>query len=282
MRNLIAFLRRFRLFLAFTVLQIIALALLFNMNEFASIQFMSTTSSVNATVFKWRNNVDKHFYLETNNEKLARENAFLRARLKESNYQVKRDKILIEDTTYKNQYTYIPGNVIQSTYDKRNNYMTVDVGTIHGVKRGDGVISADGVVGIVHLVQEHYCLVKTVLSKNINLDVTLDKVGAFGLLKWDQKSPRIVQVEGVSSDIYFKKWSKVVTRGNSGLFPKGIPVGTVTKRKTVNGEPQWDISLALSTDFRTIQKVYIVHNDHLKEIQDLQIRIPADKSEDDE
>ena len=283
MRNLIAFLRRFRLFLVFTVLQIIALALLFNMNEFASIQFMSTTSSVNATVFTWRNNVDKHFYLETNNEKLAKENAFLRARLKESNYQVKRNKIIIEDTTYKNQYTYIPGNVIQSTYDKRNNYMTVDVGTIHGVKRGDGVISADGVVGIVHLVQEHYCLVKTVLSKNINLDVTLDKVGAFGLLKWDQKSSRIVQVEGVSSDIYFKKWSKVVTRGNSGIFPKGIPVGTVIKRKTVqNGEPQWDISLALATDFRTIQKIYIVHNDHLKEIQDLQGKIPADKSEDNE
>ncbi len=283
MRNLIAFLRRFRLFLVFTILQIIALALVFNMNEFASIQFMSTTSSVNATIFTWRNNVDKHFYLETNNEKLARENAFLRSRLKESNYQVKRNRILIEDTTYKNQYTYIPGNVIQSTYDKRNNYMTVDVGTIHGVKRGDGVISADGVVGIVHLVQEHYCLIKTVLSKNINLDVTLDKVGAFGLLKWDQKSPRIVQVEGVSSDIYFKKWSKVVTRGNSGLFPKGIPVGTVTKRKTTsNGEPQWDISLALSTDFRSIQKVYIVHNNHLKEIQDLQNRIPADKSEDEE
>lgn len=282
MRNLIAFLQRFRLFLVFSVLQIIALALLFNMNEFASIQFMSTTSSVNATVFQWRNDVDKHFYLETNNEKLARENARLRAKLKESNYQIKRNKILIEDTTYKNQYTYIPGNVIQSTYDKRNNYMTVDVGTIHGVKRGDGVISADGVVGIVHLVQERYCLVKTVLSKNINLDVTLYKEGAFGLLKWDQKSPRIVQVEGVSSDIYFKKWSKVITRGNSGLFPKGIPVGIVNKRKASNGKAQWDISLILATDFRTIQKVYIVHNDHLKEIQALQGKIPAEKTEDED
>ncbi len=281
MRNLIAFLQRFRIFLVFMVLQIIALTIMFNLSEFANIQFMSTTSNVNSTIFSWRNSVDKHFYLETTNDRLAKENAFLRAQLKQSNYQLKRKKLFIEDTTYKFQYTYIPGKVIQSTYDKRNNFMTVDVGRYHGIEKGDGVISSDGVVGIVHMVGEHYCLVKTVLSKNINLDVTLEKNGAFGLLKWDQKSSRSVQVAGISADIYFKKWSKVITRGNSGVFPKGIPVGIVNKRKHIEGKPQWDVSVLLATDFRRIQQVYIVHNKHANEILDMQNAIPVDKEEDD-
>lgn len=280
MRNLIAFLRRFRLFLIFIVLQVFALTMLFNMSEYANLQFMSTTSSVNATIFTWRRSVDKHFYLETQNQRLARENAYLRALLKTSNYQIERDRIYIQDTTYKRKYTYIPGTVIQSTYDKRNNYMTVDVGAIHGVKRGDGVISTAGVVGLVHMVSDNYCLVKTVLSKNINLDVMLEKNGAFGLLKWDQESPRVVQVEGISSDIYFKKWSKVVTRGYSGVFPKGIPVGIVKMRKHMEDRPQWEVNVLLTTDFRTIQQVYIVRNNQIDEIRDIQNAIPVDRDED--
>lgn len=280
MRNLIAFLQRFRIFLVFMVLQVIALTMMFNLSTFANIQFMATTSRVNARIFSWRNAVDKHFYLETTNDRLAKENARLRAELKESNYQLKRRKVYIEDTTYKFQYTYIPGKVIQSTYDKRNNYMTVDVGSYHGIQKGDGVISADGVVGIVHMVNDHYCLVKTVLSKNINLDVTLEKNGAFGLLKWDQKSARTVQVSGISADIYFKKWSKVVTRGNSGVFPKGIPVGIVSKLKHIEGKPQWDVHVLLATDFRRIQQVYIVHNNNADEIDQMQRAIPIDREED--
>jgi rod shape-determining protein MreC len=204
----------------------------------------------------------------------------MHARLKQSNYQVERNITFIEDTTYKRKYKYIPGTVIQSTYDKRNNYMTIDLGSNHGVKKGDGVISTAGVVGIVHMVGTDYSLVKTVLSQNINQDVMLEKNGAFGLMKWDQKSPRVIQIEGISSDIYFKKWVKVVTRGSAGVFPKGIPVGVVKNRKKMEDRPLWYVDVLLTTDFRTIQQIYVVKNLHQEEIDKLQRAIPVDKDED--
>ncbi len=280
MRNLIAFLQRFRLFLVFIVLQIIALTMMVNMTVYANLQFLSTTSKINAGIFSWRRSVDKHFYLETQNGRLARENAYLRAHLKQSNYQIERGISYIEDTSYRRKYKYIPGTVIQSTYDKRNNYMTIDLGSKHGVKRGEGVISTSGVVGIVHMVGENYSLVKTVLSQNINQDVMLEKNGAFGLMKWDQKSPRVIQIEGINSDIYFKKWVKVVTRGSAGVFPKGIPVGKVKYRKKMEDRPLWYIDVILTTDFRTIQQIYVVKNLDQKEIDDLQKAIPVDKEQD--
>lgn len=280
MRNLIAFFQRFRLFLVFLLLQVIALTLVLNFSTFAHIQFLSTTSDINGSIMSWRNDVDKHFYLEKSNQKLRNENRWLRARLKQSNYQEERGRILIDDTTYKRQYSYIPSTVIHSTYDKRNNYMTIDVGSMHGVKQGDGVISTAGVVGVVHLVNKHYSLVKTVLSKDINFDVMMEKNGAFGLLKWDQKLPTTVQVIGISTDVYIKKWSKVVTRGGSGMFPKGIPVGIVSKNKHIEGKPLWDLNVKLATDFRTIQNVYVVKNNMEDELDRTINAIPADKEED--
>lgn len=281
MRNLIAFFRRFQIFLVFVLLQVIALSTYVSYSNFARLQTLSTVSDMNGKILSVRNDVTKHFNLERTNQKLAWENRWLRERLKRSNYKMIKGKIFIDDTLFKQQYAYIPSTVIHSTFDKRNNYMTIDVGAIQGIKKGDGVFSSKGVVGIVHTVGRHYSLVKTILSKNINIDVMLEKGGAFGLLKWDGESPKIVQISGISNDIRVKHWAKVVTRGGSGIFPRGIPVGKVYKRRFLEGKPLWDIQLFIAEDFRTIQQVYVVKNLHLEELQDIENAIPVDKEEED-
>ncbi len=279
MRNLIAFFRRFQVFLIFSLLQVIALSIYMNFSDFARIQALTTISSVNASMMEMRHAVTKHFNLDDNNKKLAKENAWLREQLKTSNYQIKRNRLFIEDTAFDRVFDYIPANVIQSTFDKRNNYMTIDVGRIHGIQKNDGVMSSEGIVGIVHTVGERYSLVTTILSKDINIDVMLENNGAFGLLKWDQNSPKFVQVSGINSDVWIKKWSKVVTRGGSGIFPKGIPVGKVYFRKKMESKPLWEIQVAVACDFRRVQQVYVVRNLHKNQIQAMQQAIPEDKEE---
>ncbi len=120
---------------------------------------------------------------------------------------------------------------------------------------------------------------KTILSKNINIDVSLAKNGAFGLLKWDGINPKVCQVTGISNDIQVKKFEKVVARGGSGIFPYGIPVGVVTKRKSIEGKPLWDLQVFLAEDFRTIQHVYVVENKLLKKQKDVESKIEIDKEE---
>lgn len=279
MRNLVAFLRRFRIFLVFVLLQVIGLYLYIQNTEFARLQALSTASSVNGSIMSVRHDVTKHFRLEHTNALLAKENALLRAKLKESNYQVQRSFLKIEDTVYNYQYVYYPAVVISSTFDKRNNYMTINIGSEAGIKQGWGVISSKGVVGIVHAVGKSYSLVKTVLSKNINIDVSLKDDGAFGLLKWDGLSPSICQVSGISNDMAIKRWAHVITRGSSGIFPKGIPVGVVERRKSIEGKPLWDLQVNLAVDFRRIEYVYVVKNLKYKELQDVNQRIPEDKEE---
>lgn len=281
MRNLIAFFKRFQIFLVFVLLQIVALSAYIQYSEFARLQVFSSASKINGGLFTVRNSITQHFNLENTNRKLEWENARLREKLKGSNYKIDRELIQIEDTNYHQQYLYVAATVINNTFDKRNNYMTIDIGSNHGIKKGWGVISSKGVVGIVHLVGEKFSVVKTILSKNINVDVSMRDGGAFGLLKWDGINPKICQIAGISNDISIKKFTKVITRGGSGIYPKGIPVGVITKRKSIEGKPLWDLQVRIAEDFRTIQHVYVIKNVLLDELRELEGKIPPDKEEED-
>lgn len=279
MKNLIAFLKRFQIFLVFILLQIVALTTYSAYSEFARLQMLTTTSALNSQLFEIRHSVDKHFYLETSNRSLVYKNKQLLEQMKNAHYRIEKGKVYIDDTLYKQTFFYIPAEVIQNTYDKRNNYMTIDIGKKQGIQKNDGVFSAKGVVGKIHYVGENYSLVKTVLSQNVNIDVMLQKTGAFGFVKWDAKHPKIIQITGISNDITIKKHEKVISYGSSGIFPKGIPVGRVISKKHIEGKPLFDIQVRIFEDFRTIQHVYVVKNTMKKEILDLQSHIPKDKEE---
>lgn len=221
----------------------------------------------------------KYINLPENNIALQRENILLRRQILQSNYKIERGKISINDTAYEQQYTYIPATLLNSTVSRRNNYFTIDVGKAQGVYRGLGVFSDNGVVGVIHQASEHFSVVKSVLTKDINIDILIEPVGLFGLLKWDGRSPRYGSLIGISNDIRIKKWSKVVTRGGSGIFPKGIPVGKVAKVEPIEGEPLWDVRVLFAENFRTLQQVYVIKNLFRKELEEIERTIPNDDDE---
>ncbi|MFN5845561.1 MAG: rod shape-determining protein MreC [Flavobacteriia bacterium] len=279
MRNLIAFFRRFRVFLIFILLQVFALSTYFSFLNFPRSQYLTSASQVSGTILKARNDITKHFNLSKNNQALQRENIKLRERLPESMQRLQNGTILIDDTLFHQQYTYIPATVINSTLTKRNNYFTLNIGRLQGIKRGMGVFSDNGVVGIIHNVSDHFSVVKSVLTENINIDVMIEPIGLFGLLKWDGRDPRRGSITGISNDLKIKKWSKVVTRGGSGIFPRGIMVGRIGKLKAVEGKPLWDVEIRFTEDYRTLQRVYIIKNLLQEEQEELEDAIPEDEEE---
>jgi rod shape-determining protein MreC len=277
MRNLIAFFKRFRIFLYFALLQGIALSTYFTYLSYPRSQYLTTASAVSGQLLAYRNDVTKHFQLPYNNRKLQYENIQLRKRLPESFIKVQTALYKIDDTLQRQQYEYIPAVVINSTVNKRNNYFTLSSGKSSGIHRGMGVFSNKGIVGIIHNVSDHYSVVKSVLTEDINIDVMLEKNGIYGLLKWNGRSPKIGTISSISNDLTLKKWSKIVTRGGSGIFPRGLPVGKIKSLKTVEGKPLWDVEIYYSEDYRKIQNVYVIKNLLLEEQKALEKKIPSDE-----
>ena len=279
MRNLIAFFRRFRVFLVFVALQIFALSAYFTFLNFPRSQYLTSASTVSGAILTVRNDVTKHFNLSKSNDQLQQENIWLRQHLPQSFQRLRNRTYEIDDTLFHQQYLYIPATVINSTVTKKNNYFTLNIGFRQGIKRGMGVFSDKGIVGIIHNSSEHFAVVKSVLTENINIDVMIEPIGLYGLLKWDGRDPRRGSITGISNDLKIKKWSKVITRGGSGIFPRGLMVGHIEKLNPVEGKPLWDVVMRYSEDYRSLQRVYVIKNLMQAEQDTIEANIPEDKEE---
>jgi len=277
MHNLLAFFRRFRIFLLFVLLQVFALSTYFTYLSFPRSQYLTSASIVSSSILEVKNSFTRYWNLGENNKALQAENIRLRNKVKESFMRLERPLVKIEDTLFRQQYDYIPSLVINSSTNKRNNFFTLNVGKLQGIERGMGVFSDRGVVGVIHTTSKHYSVVKSVLTEHINIDVIIENTGAFGLLKWDGRDSKFGTITGISNDMILEKGTRVVTRGGSTIFPKGLLVGFVEKYKQIEGKPLWDVTIRFSEDYRSIQNVYVIKNLLKGEQDKLENTIPEDK-----
>lgn len=261
MKNLLNFLKKFRDFLIFFFLQVFILSLFFNSKNYHKATFINSSASVSGWMLEKRHNITKHFYLEAENDSLAKENANLLATQPESFYHLQNRIYSINDTLFEQQYEYIPATVINSTSNKRNNYITINKGSLHGIEKEMGVICQDGIVGFVVDVSPHYSVIKTILSDKVNISVKLlEQQGVKGQIKWDGRDSKFCQLHGITSDTRIEGHETVITKGSKGIFPEGITVGTIDENVENNGSLTLDISVKLSTNFNSIHTVYLVKN----------------------
>ena len=273
MQNVLSIFRYLRVFLFFLGLQFFALYLYFTSGKYPSMQFANSTQGVTAKIVETQNFYTHYFGLIEENKNL--ESAYKQLlELNPDNYtRLSSTLIEVEDTVYRQQYSFIRGNVLRATTHKPNNFVTADLGTVHGVERGMGVINHEGLIGYVYEVSEHYCLIKTLLSENINIDVSLVNTGQFGLLKWPGLKADAVSITGIPNDTEIELGELVVTRGTGGVFPRGVAVGNVSSLKFAEGESNWDLQLKPSVNFRAIRYVYVVNHLLKDELFELESRV---------
>jgi rod shape-determining protein MreC len=270
MRDLIAFFQRFRVFLVFLVLQIVALTSYFSVVTYPRTQFLNSANHVSGTLLNWEREITKYLYLDAENQRLQEEIVALREAMPESQISIDQKTRLINDTLFQQAYRYIPAVVINSTHTNSNNFFTIQGGRNRGIAPKMGVVSDQGVVGIVYDVSEHYAVVKSILTENINISAYIDGSHSHGIIKYTTLDPRRVSLTGISNDIAIKRGAPVLTRGSGGFFPKGIPIGQVDALEAIEGKPLWDIKVRLGTDMRRLHYVYVVENMLKEELHAIQ------------
>lgn len=273
MRNLIAFFRRFRVFLIFVLLQLIALTSYFSVVSYPRTKFFNSANNITGTLLSWERGITKYLYLDSENRKLQEKNAEL-AKKELTNYiSVDPKTAIINDTIRELTIKKIPATVINSSYSHKNNYFTINAGRLKGVKRKMGVVSSDGVVGIVYDVSDHFSIVKSILTSTINISAYIEGSNAHGLIKYVENDPRRVTLTGISNDVMIKRHAKVLTRGSGGYFPHGSLIGKVEKLTPIEGEPRWNITVRLEQDMRRLHYVYVIKNFLKSELDELEKKI---------
>jgi rod shape-determining protein MreC len=274
MRKLIAFLKRFRVFLIFMVLQLTALSFYFSFVSYPRTKFLNTSNKVSGTFLDIRHSITQYLSLKEANLQLQQENVELAEQIPVNFINVDPKTAIINDTIHKIGFERIPAKVINSTFSHSNNYFTIDGGKKRGIAKGMGVISPKGVVGIVYDVSAHYAVVKSILTSDINISAMLEKSKGHGLIKFNDNGPFRVNLSGISNDINVIRGERVLTRGSAGYFPQGLPIGIIENREEIEGKPMWEITVRLGQDMRQIHHVYVIKNIIQLELEELESGIP--------
>ena len=270
MRNLLIFISKYNAFFLFIIFEIISLVIFVKYNNFQKATFISSSNEAVGNIYLKVNQVTDYFKLGITNDSLARENARLRNQLKSSFYIDSSQVKTINDTVYKQQYTYIAAKVINNSFNRRNNYLTINRGSNAGITKGMGVICGSGVVGIVTQTGPNLSTVQSLLHENTRISAMLADSNNVGSLIWDNNlDPTKAMLINIMKQAKIKVGTPVVTSGYS-LFPAGTMLGHISKLDAKDSNNGTGIEVNLSVNFSSLQYVYVVTNKLAPEQQSLE------------
>ena len=260
MQALLALLKRFRTPILFLFLEVFCLILIISRNRYHNTIFYNISNEYTGKLLGVSNSVWEYFNLREENKKLAQENAQLRYLASKKRSPRKVLTNAIRDSLIVEQYQYDVAQVVNNSTHKRNNYLTIDRGRLHGVRPGMGVISPEGVVGKVKSCSDHYSIIVSLLHSNMRISSEVKKNNSLGYIQWAGGDPSKAKMLDLPRHLDVKKNDTIVTSGYNSTFPPGITIGVIKKVGLKSEQTFFDIDVQLSTEFNQLSYVYIIKN----------------------
>jgi rod shape-determining protein MreC len=147
--------------------------------------------------------------------------------------------------------------------------LLLNKGKRDSIKQDLGVISSEGLVGIIDNTSKKYATVISILNKTSRISAQLKKSNHFGSLIWNGKSPYLVQLTEIPKIAPIEIGDNIVTSGRSSIFPKDIPIGTIESFNLDAAQNYYVIDVKLFNDMTSMEHVYIIENKDVSEINAL-------------
>jgi len=273
MRKLIQFLINQVFFIIFLILQLFSIALIINFNNFQQSVFFNSSNALAGRLHNITSLTTEYFWLREKNEILSDANAQLWDRIFFLESQLDRRERIQTDTTPivpDKNYRFMSARVINNTTHKGRNFMTLNRGANDGVRPDMGVISDQGIAGIVNAVSNNFSTVISVLNPIIRFSSKFKKNNYTGFIVWDGIDYRFVKMEDIPEHVHVAVGDTIVTTGYTYGFPADIPVGVVERFEQSNRSPFLDITVRLFTDFKMLSHVNIIKYYHSEEQAELE------------
>jgi rod shape-determining protein MreC len=128
---------------------------------------------------------------------------------------------------FKQQYvtTTVAAQVIGTSGSERSRVLTLDKGSLDGLKPEEAVITPDGVVGKIRDVFPHSAQLLLLNDTTSGAGVILASTRIRGILRGTDTGQ--VEINNLTADSRIKPGEQVVTSGGDMVFPRGLPVGVI-------------------------------------------------------
>jgi rod shape-determining protein MreC len=270
MDSLLKFLRRIHFLLLFILLEVLSLIMVVNGNGRRNAVFHTSANYIIGNIYDFTWNYVGYFNLREENEMLMQVLSNIRAN---SDDFIVRDTARFHDrtdSTGRIEYRAIRASVIKNSASRRNNFITLDVGSEQGIKPDMGVMSAAGAAGVVVAVSQHYALAISLLNSKTGISAKLKTNNFYGSVVWTGDDYRYATLTEIPNHVELHHGDTVVTSGYSAIFPPGIPVATIEDFKRNSDDNFYSIKVKLLTDFKSLSNVFVIENLNQQERKDLE------------
>jgi len=276
MRPLLQFFLKHINFFLFLLMEFFAFFYIVKSNYYQQSVFINSANAITGGIFSIQSNLTDYLSLKIINKRLAEENARLRNNQRSAFLSTNNKTFVVDDTLYQQQYEYTEARVVANTTNKINNYITLNKGFNHGIRKEMGVITPLGVAGIVKDVSANFCTVTSVLHSKSKISAKIKKNNYIGTLVWEGGDYRLANLKDIPTHVKIASGDTIVTSGYSLIFPGGLMIGTVYFYDSGKNNDFYNIKIRLSTDFNKISYVYIVKSLMKPELEELKIKTQND------
>ena len=259
----------------FILLEVAAIAMLHSSSVLQDIWLNRASHRVSGWLWGKGNRIASYFQLDSHNKKLQEENARLAEELRKYRELEKSEEYLSRAHVADDGFDYIFAHIVKMGTNAQRNYIIVDKGLLDGVGPDCGVVTSEGVVGVIDAADSHMAYGRTLMNPSMHVSVRIGRDGVAGPLSWNGRSSRGAVLSGIPLGYKAEVGDTLWTSGYSAIFPAEIPVGVVVGSSTRSGASQ-DVQVQLLQDFRALDYVTVVRNRHLKEIEALEQKAEED------
>jgi rod shape-determining protein MreC len=198
-----------------------------------------------------RRSVAENSYLRNKVASLTTENL----KLRQSEGDLRRLRSLLSYSEQFDLQTSL-AHVLMLDTSSRFKSLIIDRGSSGGIEVNDVIVNANGLIGRVVLTTKDMAKVQIITDSNSAVGALIERTRRQGVIRGDGVGG--AQMYDVPSLADVQPGDTVLTAGIDGVFPKGIPIGTVVRAE--KGQELFKtISVRPSVDFGLIEEVIVIN-----------------------
>lgn len=212
--------------------------------------------------------VDAYRSIVTENEQLKEENARLRQETyyaREGLQELNRLQTLVRFDD-KWDYPIVTARVVGHNPGRFLTTLVINRGTRHGVNENMPVFSMNGLVGRITKASYAYSRVQLLADPNLKLSVLERRTRVVGFL---ESMDGHLLTAMIPTHAGVQAGDTLITSGLGGIFPKGIPVGTVKAVRKADLEVMSQMDVAPFQESYMLEEVFVMEKEPEWIIQEL-------------
>ncbi len=204
--------------------------------------------------------------LQAENARLTQENVRLRewyetALLLEAENKSLRDLLNVK---IEPEYKAITARILSDSQSSFAKSMLISAGQKDGVQKGQAVMAGNGLIGRIIEVEKTTSRVLLITDLNSRIPVLIEDTRQHAIMAGDNQDNTYLR--HLPADSAIKEGARVITSGQGGLLPYGLPIGKIIHSQSAG----YNVGVAPFAQFDSIVHVRVLNKDPVSSLSDIE------------